>query len=270
MKATILTDNIENGSLKGEWGLSVYIEYGDKKILLDTGASELFAENAKKLELPLCGVDYAVLSHAHYDHADGMERFFAENDKASFYLQKSCLENCYFKKWIIRKYIGIKKGMLKNTEPRLIYVSGDMELCPGVSLIAHRTQGLSAVGIRENMYRKTPDGFKPDDFSHEQSLVFDTEKGLVVFSSCSHGGAVNIINEIGEAFPDKKVYALIGGLHVFNKPDDEVRALADRIRQTGIEYIFTGHCTGDKQYKILKKELGDCVHQFKAGLVMEF
>lgn len=270
MKATVLTDNIENGDLKGEWGLSVYIEYGDKKILLDTGASGLFAENAKKLGLSLRDVDYAVLSHAHYDHSDGMERFFAENDKASFYLQKSCLENCYFKKWIIRKYIGIKKGMLKNTEPRLEYVSGDMELCPGVSLIAHRTKGLDAIGRRENMYRRTPDGWQPDDFSHEQSLVFDTEEGLVVFSSCSHGGAVNIINEIGEAFPDKKVRALIGGLHVFNKPDAEVLSLAGRIKETGIEYICTGHCTGDKQYKILKKELGECAHQLKAGLVMEF
>ena len=49
MKATVLVDNISCNELAGEWGLSIYIEYGDKKILLDTGASELFLENAEKM-----------------------------------------------------------------------------------------------------------------------------------------------------------------------------------------------------------------------------
>ena len=42
MKATVLVDNISCNELAGEWGLSIYIEYRDKKILLDTGTSELF------------------------------------------------------------------------------------------------------------------------------------------------------------------------------------------------------------------------------------
>ena len=50
MLATILIDNIACGELKGEWGLSIYIEYNGKNILLDTGASDLFAKNAQKLE----------------------------------------------------------------------------------------------------------------------------------------------------------------------------------------------------------------------------
>ena len=49
MQATVLTDNIASGELEGEWGLSIYIEYNGKNILLDTGASDLFAKNAKKL-----------------------------------------------------------------------------------------------------------------------------------------------------------------------------------------------------------------------------
>jgi metal-dependent hydrolase (beta-lactamase superfamily II) len=35
MKVTVLTDNLDGDSLKGEWGLSHLIEYGDKVILLD-------------------------------------------------------------------------------------------------------------------------------------------------------------------------------------------------------------------------------------------
>ena len=55
------------------------------------------------------------------------------------------------------------------------------------------------------MYRRTPQGFIPDDFSHEQSLVIDTAKGLVILNSCSHSGVENIINEVHSTFPDKHI-----------------------------------------------------------------
>ena len=73
MKATVLADNIGEGPLAGEWGLSIYIEYENKKILLDTGASALFTENAKAMDIPLENIDFGIRSHAHYDHANGME-----------------------------------------------------------------------------------------------------------------------------------------------------------------------------------------------------
>ena len=47
MKARVLVDNIGFDNMKGEWGLSIYIETDDKKILLDTGASSLFVQNAE-------------------------------------------------------------------------------------------------------------------------------------------------------------------------------------------------------------------------------
>ena len=73
MKAIVLVDNISNEKLAGEWGLSIYIEYDEKKILLDTGASGLFINNAKQLGVPIQEIEYAVLSHGHYDHGDGDE-----------------------------------------------------------------------------------------------------------------------------------------------------------------------------------------------------
>lgn len=71
-KLTVIVDNIPQGDIKGEWGLSILVEYEDKKILVDAGASGLFAENMKKLGFCIGDVDYATLSHAHYDHANGM------------------------------------------------------------------------------------------------------------------------------------------------------------------------------------------------------
>ena len=82
------------------------------------------------------------------------------------------------------------------------------------------------------MCRKTPKGWIPDDFMHEQSLVLDTDKGLVILNSCSHGGAANIINEIKTTFPDKNVYGLIGGFHLFNKTEEEISGTFVKVRIT--------------------------------------
>ena len=113
-RITILADNLpgctaDGCSLEAEWGLAIYIEYNGKKILLDTGASGLFAENAEKLGINLEQVDFGVLSHAHYDHADGLEEFFQRNKTAPFYLSGAAGENCYSYQNNELKYDGIKK-----------------------------------------------------------------------------------------------------------------------------------------------------------------
>lgn len=269
MRATVLVDNIANGGLRGEWGLSVYIEYEGQNILLDTGASDLFLKNAPRLDKDIASVDYAVLSHAHYDHADGMRSFFARNASAPFYLREGCGENCYAKKWIFHKYIGLPRGILAEYRDRIVYAQGDYPLCPGVFLIPHKTAGLEEIGRRNRMYLRAKGGWRPDGFSHEQSLVLDTAGGLVIFNSCSHGGAAAIIDEVRRTFPGRPVRALIGGFHIFGRPEAEVRQLARAIRDTGVREIYTGHCTGDRAYRVLKEELGGMAHQLSVGLVIE-
>lgn len=269
-KLTVIVDNIPKGDIKGEWGLSILVQYGDKKILADVGASELFADNMKKLGFTVADVDYATLSHAHYDHANGMPRFFKENTKAKFYLRDGTLENCYFKKFIFSKYIGIPRNVLTDYADRIEYAQGDYEITKGVYLIPHKTKDLDKIGKREMMYQKTPKGWMPDNFSHEQSLVLDTDKGLVIINCCSHGGAVNVIKEVRETFPDKPVYGLIGGFHLFNKPSEEVRNVAKEIKDTGIKVVCTGHCTKDRAFDIMKEELGDMLVKLHVGLEMNF
>lgn len=267
---TVISDNIAVENMKGEWGLSLLVEYGDKKLLVDVGSSDLFATNLEKLGFDIKDIDYASLSHAHYDHANGMPRFFKDNDKAMFYLRESTAENCYHKKYFFRKYIGIPKHILRDYPDRIKFVSGDYKLTEGIYLIPHKTPGLEAIGKREMMYQKVDHKWKPDDFSHEQSVVLDTDRGLVIINCCSHGGAVNIINEVKSTFPDKQIYGIIGGFHLFNKSSEEIRRVADSLIETGVEYICTGHCTRERAYGILRDKLGDKAHQLHVGLKMEF
>ena len=91
-------DTSSNSSMKSEHGLSLYIETMGKKILFDTGASNLFLENAEKMGISIKDVDLAVISHGHYDHGGGLRGFFEENDKAKVYIHKKAFEPHFSKR----------------------------------------------------------------------------------------------------------------------------------------------------------------------------
>ena len=281
MKVRVLIDNIEGFSaderprkLFGEWGLSVYTEYNDRKVLLDTGASHLFAKNAAVMGIDLSQVDIGVLSHAHYDHANGLAKFFKANEKAPFFLRKGTAENCYHTHKVLgliafHEYIGIHKGWLKRFADRIRFVEGDAEIAPGITLVPHKTAGLESIGERAHLSVKENGNFRYDSFEHEQSLVFDTPRGLFVMNSCSHGGADNIVKEIAATFPDKKIFAILGGFHLFRYKDSDIRAFAERLRELDVQKIYTGHCTGDRAFKILHEILGDRAEQMFTGMSIE-
>ena len=114
MKIKILIDNKTKNEWNAEWGLAVWVEYEGHRILLDAGTSGIFTENADSMGVDLAQVEFGVLSHAHYDHSDGLESFFERNKDAVFYLRNTCAENCYSKKdGTELTYIGIKPGYLE-------------------------------------------------------------------------------------------------------------------------------------------------------------
>lgn len=264
--ATILIDNIADGQLVSEWGLAVYVEYKDKKYLLDTGGSDLYLKNAEKLGIDIKNIDVAVLSHAHYDHSGGYKSFFTLNDKAKLYVADACSEDYYLKLGFIRKYIGVPKGILTVFKNRINRVDGLCQIEDGVYIIPHIKNNLEKIGKRAHMYRMVDNKLVPDDYAHEQSLVFETDKGLVVLNSCSHGGLQNIMEDVKHYLPGKNVYMTIGGLHLAGKSSKEVKKIASMINGLSIEHVITGHCTGKKAYNILKEELGDKATQMHVGL----
>ena len=265
LEMTVLIDNLAEEPLVGEWGLSILIDADDRRLLLDTGASGLFAQNAECLGIGLGSVDTGVLSHAHYDHADGLDTFFALNRNAPFLVREGACENCFGVKEGVPRYIGIKTGTLREHAARIRYVSGVHEIADGIWLVPHRRADYSAIALRNDLYTIKDGECRPDDFAHEQSLVIEMDKGLVVFNSCSHAGMTNILADIRELLGRCDVCAYVGGLHLYKMIDGELDALCGEIRRTGIEHIFTGHCTGDHAFAFLKARLGGRIGQFSSG-----
>lgn len=295
MKALVLIDNKSNDKeLNSEWGLSFFIEHNGTRVLLDCGQSDKFLKNAEYLGIDLGSVDHCVLSHGHYDHADGLPFFAEYNDHAAIYLSEAVCEDCYGspkeedlngtapKKpeltWIsykgaprLIKYIGVARGFLRDNTDRFIRVNGIMNIAEGIYIITDPKNNSAAVDEKNDLLRKNADGsMRSDDFDHEQSLVFETEKGLVIFNSCSHAGMTDITDRVRELLPGLPVYAYVGGLHLYKWPEQEVMKLAGTIKKAGIRHIYTGHCTGDEAYAMLKRELGDIIQQFSCGARIEF
>ena len=265
LEMTVLIDNVAVEPLAAEWGLSILIQADDKTILLDTGASGLFSQNAETLGIDLTKVDTSVLSHAHYDHADGLDAFFSLNHSAPFLVREGSCENLFGIKEGKLRYIGIRRGTLDRYGTRIRYVRGVYEICDGIYLVPHRKADYSAIALRNDLYTVDREERLPDEFSHEQSLVIETGRGLVVFNSCSHTGMTNILKDVSTFLGRSDVWAYVGGLHLYKMTDQELDELSAEIKSTSIAHIFTGHCTGDHAFSFLKERLGERIEQFSSG-----
>ena len=284
MKVVSLLENTTDiDSMEIEHGLSLYIEADGKKILFDMGQSDLFAKNAVKLGVDLTKVDFAVLSHGHYDHGGGMETFFKINHHAKVYISKYAFEPHFNGK---NKYIGLDLGILNNYKDRLIFTEDENDLGNGISIFNCNNNTyvyrLNPYGLQRGIPKVEglPKHFKhgdtvepydldmkllPEDFHHEQYLMIEGEK-TVLFSGCSHKGILNIMSWCN---PD----VLIGGFHFKSLPmegegvDESHKVLDDAasvLSRYNCKY-YTCHCTGVPQYEYLKSLMGDKLDYLSAG-----
>lgn len=277
MKFKILIENTTEENLICEHGLSIYIEFDNKKILLDAGQSGDFISNSDNMGVALEELDFCVLSHGHYDHSGGFEAFFDKYKEINIYAMKDVIKEYYSGSGGNIHYIGLSKEMYSKNKDRFNLLDGYTRLCDGVYAIPHNTKGLDKIGERCKLYKRYVDTYVGDDFLHELSLVFDTPKGIVIFNSCSHGGVKNIVDEVMDKFKDKKLYAFIGGLHMKGMQDgaeiciysdDEVRGLCEYMMENDIAKLYTGHCTGNKAYEKIKIIMKDKVEYISTGKII--
>ena len=280
MKVTVLIENTapEGSGLAFEPGLSLYIEYNGKKILLDAGISGDFAANAEKLGVDLKAVELGILSHGHFDHSDGLRAFFPLNERVEFLLRPGA-EGPYFSIKPSPRFIGIHRDIWRDCRHRFRFVEGVYELGEGMWLLPDGEVDPEFTGrAKDLVYKRGEDDFIPDDFRHEQSLVFETRRGLVVFNSCSHSGIVNIVRGVQKMLPGRKVHAVVGGFHMFGKntpngmncSEEYVYKVADALKELGVEEVYTGHCTGANALSLLKERFGAGCHGMTTGQVFKF
>ena len=262
MKVTVLSENTTRGpQVTPEFGLSLHIERGSQSVLFDAGSSGNFARNARVLGIDLAQVDCAVLSHGHFDHANGFSAFFETNDHAPVYAhvgfdgENSKLPD---------EYIGIAPELKRCS--RFEAVDGSCEIGEGLTLLSYEST-TALHGIESGDMTVKQDGaMRPDDFSHEHYLLVCEGDVRLLVTGCSHKGIANIMNWTR----DLGITHVIGGFHLMGvQPGDysKLDALAEELCGYDAMY-YTCHCTGIEQYAHLKSQMGNRVSYVGTGQVI--
>lgn len=266
IKFTFISENkTENPACNAEHGLSIYIETEEKTILFDTGASNMFADNARRCHIDLQKVEALVISHGHYDHTQGVPLFCQINQEAPVYIHKDAFEECY----------GQENGEIDKTPcslwwtkkqreeiaPRMSLTDGPLWLTDNI-VISGTIPDVDGNVPTEQFFEKQSDGtFVPDLMNHEQFLAIrNGEKGIVVFSGCSHKGVIPVLAYVKELFPEDKISILVAGMHLYASSNQVRKQVVDKIAGEHPDLVMPVHCTGIEAICMLKTALGDkCV-----------
>lgn len=274
MKICMLLDNRRvNNTFRVEHGLSIYIEFQDKKIVFDTGKSGLFIENAAKMGINIADIDMAIISHAHKDHSGGLYNFLALNNKAPVYMSANATRDYYSEFLFIKKDIGVPKEVFAQFSNRIVFINESVAMNDNICILSAITQDYPLANSNKNLMTVIDGKVIADTFDHELVLVLNDNGKLVIFTGCCHNGIDNIIQRVREHFPGTAIELLIGGFHLMDFPRNIYQESSEHIKQLGerlisyeIDKVYTCHCTGNRAFGLLKEVMGDKLDYFYTGM----
>ena len=227
LKLTCVVENTSTfaSEFSAEHGLSIFIEYGDSKILFDTGKShEVFKKNMKLLN-GFEELNYVILSHGHYDHTGGLSYLY-NHCPADILMHRTAILPKYVFRNDKMKFIGTLGNFEtaesnnhddeKNRRTKSIkFITKTTEISSNIFIFTKISLKYDFEEIDQSFFIKDKGKLLQDTFEDEIALVFKTEKGLIIFSGCAHKGIVNTVSSAVEYF-NEDVYAVIGGTHLIS------------------------------------------------------
>ena len=211
MKITVLAENSVSKSnslnLKAENGLSLFIEFDKRKILFDTGQSDLFIHNAEKMGIDLSQVEYLIISHGHIDHGGGLKHFQKINKKARVFLHINAANKYYTRVFgFIPYYVGPDQKIMTQNN-RIYFIEEDTQIDEKMILLEGFPEVFPQPDSNKALFEKTKNRFIADKFNHELAMLLIEKDEIVIFSGCSHSGILNILDEVKIFSKDMRIKA---------------------------------------------------------------
>lgn len=248
MKVTVLVDNdtLVGINFQGEPALSFYVEEGGKKILFDTGFSDLFLKNAQILGIDLTDLDAIVFSHGHDDHMGGLYHLM-EYYKARQVEKKVDLilhPNALCPKCLNGKNMGnVLSPQLLEGYFNIIPVSDSYALTPHLAFLGQIPRVLEFENTHSKVVTKLNGDWEEDKLLDDTSLVFDGEEGLVILSGCAHAGICNTVEAAKALTGKSKIQDIVGGFHLLHPTEERMEKTVSYLSQLGLSHITPCHCT---------------------------
>ncbi len=257
LKIRVVVDNSTSGNLLGEHGLSFYIEINDKQMIFDVGQGLAFSHNIKKMNIDLNQIDALILSHGHNDHTGNVDTVLnITKPNLKIYMSSIAFEP----KFVGSKNIGMIDeciNALKMKNENIIYTDNYTEICKDVFITGE-------IPKRNNIEtgKTIPGSSKGEQLLDDQSMFFNTSKGIVVLLGCCHAGLANTLNYIAELAKVDKIYAVIGGMHLKKASQEKLDLAIETFEKYDVQLLAPCHCTGQKEtafmYSKLQKTFREC------------
>ena len=250
VKITVLVDTESfDDNLAKEHGFSAWIEADGHHILFDTGQIGGMLSNAPRLGVDLKQADTLVLSHGHFDHTGQIPSFLAQNDQADIY----CCYNLDITRYSCKvgtapRSIGMpeasRAALAALPSKRLHELDTPHYLTPCI--------GMTGPVPRRSCFEDTGGPFFLDDhrgvddlIEDDQSMWFETGKGLLILLGCCHAGLVNTVEYIQQISGIDKIHGIIGGMHLVNADEKRLQYTFDHLRNWKPDILVPCHCTGE-------------------------
>jgi 7,8-dihydropterin-6-yl-methyl-4-(beta-D-ribofuranosyl)aminobenzene 5'-phosphate synthase len=264
VEVVILSTMLTDRAGVGEWGFSAVVEADGRRLLFDTGARpETVLQNARELKIDLSALSDVILSHHHGDHVGGLVTL----RRALARQNPEALKRAHVGAGIFLSRPGpdgresnealAVKQEFESLGGNFVVVERPTELFRGAWLTGPvpRTYPERNWSLKRTI-RLTDGRTAEDHLPEDMSLILDTNKGLVLISGCGHAGIINTLEYARRQVRETRVYAALGGFHLFEADAATLDWTAGKLRPMEVGNLLGAHCTGIEAVFGLRQRLG--------------